>query len=171
MTTIERSAPSAPGWGLRGFLIAVAAIELIGSLSEFPSLFVPQDPPSPGFEMMRQATTAYVVAHPLIAFGALVPALLGRVRQAIVFLAVLVLAAWATDLPEVFLRGVGWAPTLLGMLPALQMFGYPLIAVVALWLAWRDRHLWIAALLVAVPLAIQLAGIAIFAIGVMLYGF
>lgn len=172
MTTTDTTAApvAAPGWGLRIFVIVFAALETLSGLMELPGWFdLPQ--PSPGFELSQYFGNAYQIVHPPLAALTLILALFGRVRGAIIALAVMVLANWLSDIPGAFIHGLEIAPGLFGKLPAMKYFGYPVIGIAALWLAWRNTRLWIAAILSVVPTAAQIVGVVGFAIGVMIYGF
>jgi hypothetical protein len=170
-TTSDASVPAAGApLGLRIFLIVLAAIETLSALSDFPVLF---DPPkaSPGFETAQAVTNLYLMVHPLLAIVALVLASMGRLRHAIMVLAVMLLANWLSNMPGAFIHGLEWGPGLFNKLPAAKYFGYPVIGVVAFIFAWKNKQLWLAALLTAVPLIAQIVGVLGFAIGVTIYGF
>ena len=52
-----------------------------------------------------------------------------------------------------------------------QELAFAPLAVAAIVLAYLDRHLWLAALFVALPPANLLLGMIMFTIGIMIYGF
>ena len=85
-------------------------------------------------------------------------------------LAAYIIAAWFADLPTMARFGEGdWSPLGLSLLGEELVFA-PL-AVTAMVLACLDRHLWLAALFVALPPANLLLGMIMFTIGIMIYGF
>lgn len=170
MTATDTPAAASPGWGLRIFVIVFAALETLSGLSDIPGWFdLPT--PSPGFELAQYFGNAYQIVHPPLAALAFILALINRVRGAIIALAIMVLANWLSDIPAAFIHGLEIAPGLFGKLPATKYLGYPVIGVAALWLAWRNTRLWIAAILSVIPTAAQIVGVIGFAIGVMIYGF
>jgi hypothetical protein len=158
---------AAPNPGMRTFLTVFATIELVSALIAFPALFVAQEPAA-GPEFARQVANGYVVLRPLLAFGAFVPATLGRPRQAIVFLALLVLAGWLPDLAYLFLSDLEVDPGLL-FLP--RVVAYPVIAVAVLWLVWRNTNLWLAAILAVLPIVVRVIGLIVVSASVLLWGF
>ncbi len=107
----------------------------------------------------------------VIAAAALVFAIIGRLRPAIIALAALVLIAWLSDLPSVFIHGLELSTDIMGLQLFVLRFIYPVIAVVTLVLALRNKRLVLAGVLVSVPTLIAVAGVFAFAIGVSIYGF
>jgi len=59
----------------------------------------------------------------------------------------------------------------LGLSLLAQELAFAPLAVAAIVLAYLDRHLWLAALFVALPPANLLLGMIMFTIGIMIYGF
>jgi hypothetical protein len=108
----------------------------------------------------------------LAAIAALVFALTGRHRHAIIALVVLILLTWLNMLPSVALNwetfpGSG-AP---GALALIEIVGFPLLAAAATVLALRNQRLGLATVLVSLPTIINILSVAAFAIGMMMYGF
>ena len=156
-----------PAW-LRLGLIAVAIIETIGGLSSVPVLF------SEGPAFTGWAFAVRIVLVPLLAIAALVFALMGRLPRAIMAMAALVLATWLAEEITSFLHppkspvsGAG----VLGVYAVLQRFVYPVIAIAALVLAWRNERLVQAGLLASIPTILGALMVVAFGIGVMIYGF
>jgi hypothetical protein len=173
MTTGANSqVPQAPP--RRGLTIAlgvIAGIETLGTLSSVSLLFGDlSEVISPG--LTGWAGTITIVVAPLAAIAALVLALTGRHRHAIIALAALILLTWLNMLPSVALSWDTFpGPGLPGALVLLEIFGFPLLAAAATVLALRDQRLGLATVLVSLPTIINILSVAAFAIGVMIYGF
>jgi hypothetical protein len=115
--------------------------------------------------------SAKLVLAVVIAAAALAFAIIGRIRHAIIALAVLVLIAWLSDLPSVFIHGLELSSDLIGLQLFVLRFIYPVVAVAALVSAIRNKRLALAGVLVSVPTLIAVAGILAFAVSVAIYGF
>jgi hypothetical protein len=70
--------------------------------------------------------------------------------------------------PERF--GIEGGRSPLGLSLLAQELAFAPLAVAAIVLAYLDRHLWLAALFVALPPANLLLGMIMFTIGIMIYG-
>jgi hypothetical protein len=79
---------------------------------------------------------------------------------------------WLTDTPtSLALHGIEWSFDYGGLNVAGYQIGAPLIALGAIWLAWRNEKLWLAASLVALPTLFYWIGVLIFTVAIMIYGF
>ena len=156
---------------LRTMLAIVAAIELVGALTGLASLFYEYGHATPLLIWAQRATSVKLVLAPIIAAAALVLAAMGRLRNAIVALAALMLVAWASDLPSIAIHGLELSADFGGALAVLARFGYPLIGVAALILALRNQRLVLAGVLVSLPTIVAWAGVVAFAIAVSIHGF
>jgi hypothetical protein len=164
--TIARA--PAPSIWLRIALVIVACIETLLALTDFPGAFELHGKP---LSLAQFLINARLALHPLFAIVALVLAFRGRVRAAIVVLAVYVVALWFSELPSFIHFGIEWNWSPIGLSLFGQQIVFPLLAVVAIALARRNARLWLAGIFVALPTVNLILGIGIFAIGVMLYGF
>ena len=160
----------APPW-LRIWLVVIAAIETAGALSDLPAVFYEYDHTTPLLIFAQALASAKLVLAVVIAGAALAFAIVGRVRHAIIALAVLLLIAWLSDLPSVFIHGLELSGDIMGLQLFVLRFIYPVVAVATLVLAIRNVHLVLAGVLVSVPTVIAVAGIIAFAISVSIYGF
>jgi hypothetical protein len=114
----------------------------------------------------QRLTTAKILLLPLVSGAALLLAISGRVRHAIMALGAVMLVEWAHDLPSLAIHGL---PS--GLITLAQTFIYPVIAAAAIWLAARGRLLGLAVAFVAVLTVEFWAGAIAFAIAVSIYGF
>jgi hypothetical protein len=156
---------------IRVVLIVIAAIESIGALRDIPAIFEDFGPTTPlGKFAQTLGSVDQVLAVPLT-LAALYFAIARHLRLAIAAIALRVLVTWLCDLPSIAIHGIEWSLTLGG----LEVFGYqigaPLIALAALYLAWRNKRLGLATLLVALPTILFWLGVIVFAISVMIHGF
>src|SRR4051812_48600313 len=92
MTTTDVT-PAKPALALRIFVIVFAAIETLGWLWDIQN-WLDLPTPSPGFELAQYAGNAYTLLQPPLAVAALLLGIIGRVRYAIMALAIMVLASW-----------------------------------------------------------------------------
>lgn len=159
-----------PHW-LRLTLAIAAALELIGGLKDLPILFGDtSEIPGPG--LSGWIISAKIALQPVFAGLALVFAAGGRVRLALVAMAVVVLANWMSYLPSVAIHGLEFQGDGAGGLVTLfEIVLAPLMAAAVVVLAWLDRRLPLATLLAVLPTAISVLFIILFAIGVAIYGF
>ena len=112
----------------------------------------------------------FVVTQPFFAPAALLCALTGRVRWAVIALAGVVLGRWLWFLPGP--NGSLDSKDLYALQPTIKLLIIPpLLAVCALVLAKRKERLGLATLLVAVPSVYSNFEMALFAIAVTIYGF
>ena len=156
---------------IRIALIVIAAIESLGALRDIPAIFYDFNPTTP-LEKFAQTlgNVDHVLALPL-ALAALYFAVASRLRLAIAAIAIRVLMTWLCDLPSIALHGLEWSLTFGGIEVAGYQIGAPLIALAAVYLAWRNERLGLATLLVALPTILFWLGVIAFAISVMIHGF
>ena len=166
--TTATSAPTAPRVGLRIALLVIAGFETLLGVSEFSGAFDLHDAP---LSLGQFLINAKLAVHPFFATAALVLAGTGRVRGAIIALAVYILAAWPAELQPIPKFGIEWDFSPVGLSIFAEQAVFPPLAIAAIILAHRDRHLWLATLFVALPPANLLLGVIVFTIIIMIYGF
>lgn len=158
-----------PLWA-RILLIVVALLESLGIVS---AVFVLSGDLSeiPGSGFGGLIAAAALMLRPLLAIVALVFAVRGRLRSAIIALAAAVLMHWLDLLPSVVLHGLEFGG--LGDLYSSAHFLIsPVVALAAIVLAWRNSHrLGLAAILVSLPTVADWLSVVAFAIGIAIYGF
>jgi hypothetical protein len=127
---------------LRILVILLSALLTLGALDQFPAVrdYIP----------LRQLSifAAPVEKNPLVPLLtglALLLAITGRVRSAIVALGAVMLHAWVHQLLSYAI------PSDMGLVQFALTFVYPGIAVAAIWLALRDRRLGLAFTFAATP--------------------
>jgi hypothetical protein len=165
--TVSAVPPTARVW-LRIVLMTVAGFESFIGLQEFAGAFDLHDAP---LSFGQFVINARLAIHPFLAVAALVLSARRYFRAAIIVLAAYIIAAWLADLPTMARFGIegDWSP--LGLSLLAQELAFAPLAVAAIVLARLDRHLWLAALFVALPPANLLLGMILFTIGIMIYGF
>jgi hypothetical protein len=124
--------------------------------------------PGPGFGGFL--IKARIAAHAPLALAVLVFAAIGRVRHAIIALAVIAFMTWLGFMPGVVrhgleLKGIGAFES------PVRMIAFPLMAACAIALAARNERLGLATALASIPTFYVLMGVIIFAIGITIYGF
>lgn len=150
----------------RVLIIVVAAIQLLNSLSGIPVLF------SEGVGFTGWALGVRIVILPVLALAALVLAFRHRLRDAILAVAAIGLAIWAAELvTTLFYSPKSPGSGSLDAYLFLQMVAYPLLAVAAAILAWRNERLGLAAILASLPTVLGVLAIVAFGIGVAITGF
>ena len=153
---------------LRIALSIIAGVEAWFGLGDFPGAFDLHDAP---LSVAQFLINARLAIHPVFAVAAFVLAVAGRIRAAMIVLAAYILVQWLSELPSFARFGIEWNWTPVGLSLFAQQAVFPVLAVAAIILARCDRHLWLGALFVALPPANEILGIAIFTIGILLYGF
>jgi hypothetical protein len=165
------AAPARHPW-LRVILAAVAAIEFADALSGLTNIFLDYHHDTAYLRFAQALLSVKLALAPLVAGAALVFAVAGRLRAAIVALAALVLLSFVLDdVWSIPLHGFELTPDFGGLTAFAYYIAFPLAAVAAIVLALKDRHLALATALVCVPTVFNWLGVAAFAIGVMIYGF
>jgi hypothetical protein len=163
-------APRAPHLALRILLVLLATILTIGALEQFPALrdYIPLR--TLGLFAAPQLSELKNPLMPLLTGVALLLAITGRVRYAIVALGAVMLLGWANEFPSITIRGNPFASGYVALALLAQIFLFPVIAVAAIWLALRDRLLGLAFAFVAAPTAVYLAVMGPFLIAILIIG-
>ena len=170
-TTIDAPPNSAPRYHwLRAALFAFAIYELLDSLTSVALLF--SDDAGDFFSSVGgRIIQATIALRPLAALAVLVLAAMGRTRQAIMAMAVIVLLAWLSAMPSVVAHKPEFDNLLTGLQTVFQVVARPLLAVMAIAMAKRNERLALATAMVCLPTLVSIIEIAAFAIGVAIYGF
>jgi hypothetical protein len=160
--TAQGAPPAAPRHiGLRIGLAALAALELRARSTSWRTINTPA-----GF--VQALTGVYLALAPLVSGAALLLAAIGRVREAILALALVILLTWLLHgIWSIHGSGLPWA----SVDPMLQLFIFPAAAIAGAALAVKNRRLAIAGLLVSVPTICSWVPMVIFTLGVLIYGF
>jgi hypothetical protein len=156
---------AASGVWLRRVLLAVAAFETLVGLLDFYALFDLYDAT---LSFGQFVIKVRLVIHPLFAIAALVLAARRYLRATIVVLAANILAALAIGW-----SALGLAPEFTGVSVLAQQVVFGPLAVTAIVLAILDKLLWLGAVFVALPSAIELLDLLpliLFAIAVVIGG-
>jgi hypothetical protein len=157
---------------LRIALIVLAAIIAIGALKEIPAIFYEFNPETPLGKLAQTLNSVDLVLAVPITLAALYFAVAGYLRCAIAALAIRLLVNWISDTPtSLAIHGIEWSLTYGGINVFCIQVGIPLIALLALYLAWRNERLILATILVALPTIFFWLNVLAFAIAVMIYGF
>ena len=153
-------------FGLSAVLALLALYEVWDSYMFFDNIGLSQT--GSGFSGLL--TKTFVLTHPVFAGAALLCALTGRVRFAVIALAGVVLGRWLWILPGS--NGSPASKDLYVLLqPTIMLMVVPLAcAAGALALAKANQLLGLATLLVAVPIIYSNWEMALFAIAVSIYG-
>lgn len=170
--TIAAATPAPPPrlW-LRIGLIVIAAIETLTTASDFSGIFYEYQHETRLLQFAQALTSMKLALAPAIAGVALVLAIMGRLRHAIVALAALVLVGWLSELPSFAIHGLELSATFGGTVVFVQRFVYPALAVAAIVLAMKNERLALAGVLVSLPTIFFWAVGLVFMIGFMIYGF
>jgi hypothetical protein len=142
-------------------LYTLSSLSVFGDLSEYESTFA------------QWILFVGLAIFPPLAIAAVVFAVKGDIRRAIMAIAAIPIVAWVTDdLPALFIHGVEF---LQGGFGDLYLFVatvvLPVLAVAAMVLAYRNQRLVLAAVFASLPTLTGILSVAAFAIGVMIYGF
>jgi len=167
--TAEAAAPLAPA-RVRVLLIVVAVIETVAAFNGLPVLFGDLSE-VPGTGPAGWTILATIVLRPVFAIAALTFAVRRRLPRAVLALAVVVLLSWLSLLPSVIIHGLELSPGFPGLLIVANVVLFPLLALAALALAWRDRRLALAAILASLPTLVWIVGFIVFAVAIAIYGF
>ena len=172
MTVAEGATAAPPHRWLRVGLTVVAAIELLDALSGIENIFTDYHHDTALLRFAQALMSVKLALTPVIAGTALIYAASGNFRRAILALAALVLTTWLLDdLPSIAIHGFELSPDIAGAEVFARRLVYPAVAIAGAALALKDRQLALAGLLVSVPTIVNWAGVAAFAIAVMIYGF
>jgi hypothetical protein len=172
ITLAEAPAAPAPSHRLIVAIIIVAALEAIGAAWDVPSMLYDYDHGTTLLNVAQVMTKAKIGLAFIVASAALWFSATARPRLAVGLLGALATLRWTLEVPTSWMiHGVELDGGLLGVVVFAQQFVYPLIGVAALALAWRNEHLNVATVLVALPPLASITMIAAFAFAVMIYGF
>jgi len=164
--------PSLHHRGLRLLLGIAALLEAYYALSVVTDLFIAGYKTSGIGDAVARA---YLAVHPALALAALLFAIIGRVREAIIVLGALVLATWLNELPSVVRHGLAFGSSYAAIQTTAQIIAFPLMAACGIAYAARDERPGISAALVSMPTLLTIlfhaVSIVVFVIGVMMYGF
>jgi hypothetical protein len=159
------AAPAPRQLWLRVVLTIMALWEAYDGLSNVSMLFGDMSEiPGPGFGGFL--IKAHMAAQPVLGLAALLFAVSGRVRYAIIALAANVIMNWLNYMPSVVLHGLDFDISTL-----VTMIAFPLMAACAIAYAARNQRLGIATALVSIPTLFNLFFVIAFAISVAIYGF
>lgn len=168
--SLEMTPPPISGWerfGLSAAMVPLALYEIWDSYMFFSILGLSET----GSGFSGVLTKIYVLTHPFFAVTALICALAGRVRWAVVAMAGVVLGRWLSYLPgsngSLAAKGLYVLPQPTIMLLIIP----PVLAAGALALARSNQLLGLATLLVCVPVIYINYEMALFAIAVTIFGF
>lgn len=165
------AAPSSQFPKLRIALLIVAGIEILNSVSNLPIIFGNR------VEILGAGLAGWLLAAdltllPLIAIAAFILALKYRLGHAVIALAAMIVLTWLTYVPSIILNWTEFPGSGLGgAIVLLQAAAFPLLALAAAALAWRNERLVLATVFVSLPTIVGLVGVLAFAISVALYGF
>ena len=163
------TAPAPRRLGLCVVLAIMALWEAYEGLSNVSMLFGDMSEiPGPGFGGFL--IKAHTAAQPVLGLAALLFAVTGGVRYAIIALAANVIMNWLNYMPSVVLHGLDFGGMSAFVTPA-QMIAFPLMAACAIAYAARNQRLGIATMLVSIPTLFNLFFVLAFAISVAIYGF
>ncbi len=166
----QGSAAEIPRWALI-LLATAAALELLQGLSDLPILFGDTSE-IPGLGIAGWIIKAKLALLPIVALAALILAASGRLRQALLAMAAVVLLTWLSYLPSVFVHGLEFeGDGTGGLITLFQLVLAPVLVVVVAALALRGERLTLAAVLAVVPTMLSVVFILLFAVGVAIYGF
>ena len=165
MSTIRLSPAPVRQDGLRVGLIALACVEAFFALLQSLKLIAPDVPIETG-HLAGQVTTAHLILAPILAAAAVVFAARDRLPHAVTALAAIGLTTWASEL---------MSPDFTGITLVLANVVRPVVAVLAMIVAFRRTWLRFAAALVASLWLLWawvsfLSDILRFFLGVIIYG-
>jgi len=172
MTEITNIDNTPPHRWLRVILVLIAALEFLDALSGVQNIFTDYNHPTEFLRFAQTLTSIKLALAPVIACAALIYATLGNVRRAILSLAALEITTWLLeDIWSIPIHGLELSANFGGMLALFQHFVFPATALAGATLAFKDRRLALAGLLVSVPTIVNWAGVVAFTVAVMVYGF
>ena len=157
---------------LRFGLAVVAALELLTALGSVQNIFTDYHRQTAYLRFAQALTSVDLALAPLVSGAALVFAAIGRTREAILALAALILLSWGLDdIWEIPIHGFELSWDYGGQAVFFHHFIFPALAFAGAMLAWKNQRLGLAGFLVCIPTIYNWIGIAVFAIGIMMYGF
>jgi hypothetical protein len=158
------------GWRL--LLIAAAALEFLGGVRDFPMLFGNlSEVPGPG--LGGAIIIAKIALQPILGLAALVFAWTGRLREALLAMAAIILVTWLTFRPSIALHGLDFKgkDAFISSHMILQVVLAPFLAAIVAAMAIRNRITPTAIALAVLPTVVGVLGVLVFAISVAIYGF
>ena len=168
--TLETAPAPMSKWkrfGLSAVMVPLALFEIWDS----SMFFVAFDLSETGSGFSGVLTKIYIFTHPVFAVAALVCALIGRVRWAVVAMAGVVLGRWLWYLPGPNGSLASKDLYVLAQPTIMLLIIPPVLAAGALVLAKRNEHLGLATLLVCLPVIYSNYEMALFMLAVSIYGF
>jgi len=168
-TQIGLPSTTQPSWP-RLLLLVTAAIETMSGLSNSTILFADiPDIPGPGLGGLLIKIS--LALHPLFAAAALIFISTGWVYHAVVALALVLVIEWMNILPSVRLDDLALSDPG-SLFTVIYVLALPVLAIAAtLMISRHPDTAGAPAVLLAIPTLASIAGVAAFAIGVMIYGF
>jgi hypothetical protein len=174
MTVKAAAVSSPPHRWLQILLIVVTASEAIGALGSLPgiALFFTEQQPTPLLRFAQGLTSVKLALAPFIAVAGVVYAVKGRLREATLALAALLLLTWLLDdTTTLAIHGLALQASFIGIALLAHQFVNPLLALAGGWLALNNRRPLLAALMVSAPTVFYWIGVAVFAVAIITYGF
>jgi hypothetical protein len=172
MTAMANTDTAPPHRWLRVVLVLIAALEFLDALSGVQNIFTDYHRPTAFLRFAQTLTSIKLALAPVIAGAALIYAALSNVRHAILALAALEITTWLLeDVWSIPIHGLELSADYGGMLAFFHHFVFPAAALAGAALAFKDRQLPLAGLLVSVPTIVNWAGVVAFTVAVMMYGF
>jgi hypothetical protein len=161
---------TAPRWP-RAVLLLAAVIELLRGLSALPVLFGNlSEVPGPG--LGGAIVALEIVLHPVLALAALSYLIRGRMAEALLAFAGMILLSWLSLLPSVAIHGFELhSGGVIAVHLIFQIFLAPFLAAAVATLAIRQKRVPLAAALAALPTGLYVLGVAAFGLSVAIYGF
>lgn len=155
---------------LQIFLLMLAICQTYAAVRDVPILLGDLSKiPGPG--LGGWTISAVIAVSPFVAFAALVFALTGRIRHAIVVVATLGLLNWLNYLPSIVQEGLEFDTSLTSIHWLVQTFVLPVLCIAGIVLAVRNVRLVAAALMAAASALLSGIGILAFTVSVAIYGF
>lgn len=145
MTAATTTVNSEPRWlriGLCIVLVLLGAMEAIDGVLAYQVMLGGETKIIAGTGVIRVLVAAHMVIHPILAFAVIILALIGRVRIAIIVLAVIALMAALRFFPTLVWDGFGLQSS--ASEKGVRLIALPLMAVGAIVLAARNQMLWLA---------------------------
>lgn len=140
---VQPGAP--PRWlriGLCIVLVLLGAMEALDGVLAYQIMLGGETKIIAGTGIVRALVAAHMVIQPILAFAVIILALTGRIRVAIMVLAVIALMACLRFIPTLFADGFGLASS--ANEKGVRVIALPLMAVGAIVLAARNQKLWLA---------------------------
>lgn len=151
---------------LRFAIGVIALIELVFSSPALPLLLEPGALTAQG--VTGWMILANILVTPVLALLALLFAILGRLRNAVIAIGILVLTGWVNTAVAATSFGLNFdeATALDNATTIFQTFIAPILATIAIVLAGLRHHIALSVILVSLPTVVNMLVIAALAIGV-----